>query len=141
MDWKVMWRAKEEAMRVRLGKQVEKLDEKTHLLPPLELGNTVRMRNMAGNNPGKWDKTGIVTQIGEHGKYLVRVDGSRHVTLRNRQFLQKYTRYCVQDRGLLGVKRLVSGDTLPRQHLATRPDGTPTRGRGVGPENRRSPMG
>jgi hypothetical protein len=29
-DWKVMWRAKEEAMRDRLGKQVDRLDEKTH---------------------------------------------------------------------------------------------------------------
>jgi hypothetical protein len=83
---------------------------------------------MTGNNPRKWDKTRVITQVGDHGKYLVRDDGSRRITLWNRQFLRRYTGYEVLHGGLEGVNRPVSGDTLPRQHLATRPDGTPARG-------------
>jgi hypothetical protein len=33
-NWKEMWRAKEEVMRIRLGKQVNLLDNKAHNLPP-----------------------------------------------------------------------------------------------------------
>jgi hypothetical protein len=82
-DWKEMWRAKEEAMRVRLQKQVNKLDNKAHDLPPLVLGDTVWLRNMNGTHPREWDRTGVITQISDNGQYLVRVDRSHCVTLRN----------------------------------------------------------
>jgi hypothetical protein len=40
-----------------------------------------------GNNPNKWDKTGIVMESKPHSQLLIRVDGSRRVTMRNRRFV------------------------------------------------------
>ena len=37
-----------------------------------------------GNNPNKWDK--IVMESKPHSQVLIRVDGSRSVTMRNRMF-------------------------------------------------------
>jgi hypothetical protein len=48
---------------------------------------------MTGSHHRKWDRTGVITQIGDNGQYLVRVDGSHHVTLQNRQFLRRYSGY------------------------------------------------
>ena len=87
--WKETWEAKEQALKNRLSKQVEKLDIGSHALKPLIVGDQVRIQNQSGSCPTKWDKTGTVVQIGQHNQYLVRVDGSRRLTLRNRRFLRK----------------------------------------------------
>ena len=87
--WQDVWSAKEHALKSRLSKQVEKLQVGTHELGPLHVGDTVRLQNQTGNHPNKWDKTGIIMQVGDHDKYLIRVDGSRRLTLRNRSFLRK----------------------------------------------------
>jgi hypothetical protein len=43
-----------------------------------------------GPHPTKWDKTGIIIEVRQFDQYVVRVDGSGRVTLRNRKFLRKY---------------------------------------------------
>jgi hypothetical protein len=97
---------------------------------------------MTGSNPKKWDRTRVITQIGDNDQYLVRVNGSRRVTLRNRQHLRRYTGYETRHRGLMGVNRLVSRDNSPRQHPAMHPDGTTARGRmgRTGEEPARQPL-
>jgi len=87
--WKDVWLAKEHALKSRLAKQTERLEEGARELKPLSVGDTVRVQNQTGSHPNKWDKTGIVVQVGENNKYLVRIDGSRRLTLRNRQYLRK----------------------------------------------------
>jgi len=87
--WKDVWSAKEHALKARLAKQVEKLEAGSHELRPLDVGDTVRVQNQTGTYPKKWDRTGIVMQVGENDQYIVRVDGSRRLTLRNRRFLRK----------------------------------------------------
>ena len=87
--WKDVWLAKEHALKSRLAKQVEKLEAGTHALEPLRVGDTVRVQNQTGSHPNKWDKTGVIMQIGEHDQYIIRIDGSRRLTLRNRRFLRK----------------------------------------------------
>ena len=47
------------------------------------------IQNQTGNNPTKWDKTGVVLENKPHSQVLVRVDGSRRVTLRNRRFIKE----------------------------------------------------
>ena len=47
------------------------------------------IQNQTGNDPTKWDKTGIVLENRPHSQVLVRVDGSRRITLRNRRFVKK----------------------------------------------------
>ena len=90
--WKDVWSAKEQALKTRLARQVDKLEVGSHTLKPLEIGDTVRIQNQTGNHPTKWDKTGTVMQIGDNDQYIVMVDGSRRLTLRNRRYLRKMIR-------------------------------------------------
>ena len=58
-------------------------------LTQLVVGDTVAIQNQTGNSPRAWDKTGKVLEVLDNNSYLVKVDGSRHVTKRNRRFLRK----------------------------------------------------
>ena len=68
----------------------ERLSEHTQRLPPLKVGDHVRVQNQMGNFPLKWDKTGIIVEVRQFDQYLVKIDGSNRVTLRNRKFLRKF---------------------------------------------------
>ena len=74
--WREILISREEALRVRNRhmRAAERLSEHTH----------------TGSHPTKWDKTGIVVEVSQIDQYVVRVDGSGRVTLRNRTFLRKY---------------------------------------------------
>ena len=88
--WRETLLAREEALRNRHQKICERLSEHTRPLPPLVVGDTVRVQNQTGPNPTKWDKTGIIVEVRQYDQYIVRIDGSGRVTLRNRKFLRKY---------------------------------------------------
>jgi hypothetical protein len=68
----------------------EHLSEHTRTLQPLVVGDCVRIQNQTGPHPNKWDKTGIIIEVRQFDQYVVRVDGSGRITLRNRKFLRKY---------------------------------------------------
>ena len=74
-------------------RDMEKWTEHTRKLPPLRVGDTVRIQNQVGPHPKKWDKTGRVIEVMQHDQYRVRVDGSGRITLRNRRFLRNFTPY------------------------------------------------
>ena len=88
--WRETLRSREEALRNRHMRAAERLSEHTRPLPPLVIGDHVRIQNQTGPHPTKWDKTGIVVEVRQFDQYVVRVDGSGRVTLRNRKFLRKY---------------------------------------------------
>ncbi len=88
--WRETLKSCEEALRNRHVRAAERLSEHTCQLPPLTVGECVRIQNQTGPHPTKWDKTGIVVEVRQFDQYVVRVDGSGRVTLRNRQFLRKY---------------------------------------------------
>lgn len=88
--WKDTLVRREDALRNRHMKISEKLSEHTKHLLPLAVGDFVRIQNQIGPNPLKWDKTGHVIEVRQFDQYVVRVDGSGRVTLRNRKFLRKY---------------------------------------------------
>jgi len=71
-------------------KAAERWSEDTKRLPPLAVGNHVRIQNQTGPYPTKWDKTGVVIEVHQFDQYVVRVDGSGRMTTRNRKFLKKY---------------------------------------------------
>ena len=50
----------------------------------------VRIQKQIGPHPNKWDKTGAVVEVRQFDQYVVRVDGSGRMKLRNRKFLRKY---------------------------------------------------
>ena len=88
--WRETLVAREEALRNRHMKISERLTEHTRVLPPLAVGDSVRIQNQRGQHQTKWDKTGIVIEVRQFDQYVVRVDGSGRVTLRNRKFLRKF---------------------------------------------------
>ena len=91
--WRETLANREEALRNRHMKAHERLSEHTRVLPPLTVGDTVRLQNLAGPHPTKWDKTGIVIEVRQFDQYVVKVDGSGRVTIRNRKHLRSYTPY------------------------------------------------
>ena len=71
-------------------KAAERWSEHTRRLPPLVVGNNVRIQNQTGPHPTKWDKTGIIIEVCQFYQYVVLVDGSGRVTIRNQKYLGKY---------------------------------------------------
>ena len=87
--WGETLAAREEALRNRHMKTAEYWSEHTKRLPPLVVGDQVRIQNQTGPHPTKWDKTGSVNEVRQFDHYVVRVDGSCRVTVRNRKFLEE----------------------------------------------------
>ena len=99
--WQETLAAREDALRIRHARISERLEEHTRHLPPLRVSDNVRIQNQTGPNPTKWDKTGIVIEVRQFDQYIVRVDGSGRVTLRNRKFVRKFLAVVHRDhRGL-----------------------------------------
>ena len=69
------------------------------ILSQLVQGDHVYIQDQAGPTPKKWNKLGIVLQSLPHESFLVKVDGSNHVTKRNRRFLRKFTPFQEQSSG------------------------------------------
>ena len=89
--WQDTLQKREEALRLRHLKTAERLAIGTRPLPPLKVGDHVRIQNQVGPNPRKWDRTGSIIEVRQFDQYAVRVDGSGRVTLRNRKFLRRFT--------------------------------------------------
>ena len=51
------------------------------------------IQNQVGNHPSRWDITGRVVEVKDYDQYVVRVDGSGRLTMRNRRFLRRLTPY------------------------------------------------
>ncbi|XP_014667144.1 PREDICTED: translation initiation factor IF-2-like [Priapulus caudatus] len=88
--WRETMTAREEALRNRHMKAAERWTEHTKRLPPLAVGNHIRLQNQTGPHPTRWDKTGVIIEVRQFDQYVVRIDGSGRVTLRNRKFLRRY---------------------------------------------------
>lgn len=88
--WRETLQNREEALRARHFKMSERLSEHTKHLIPLKVGDYVRIQNQTGPYPKKWGKTGVIIEVRQFDQYVIRVDGSGRVTLRNRKFLRKF---------------------------------------------------
>lgn len=80
-------------------------------LNPLPLGTLVRVQNQASN---LWDRSGVITEIHPNRQYIIRLDGSGRLSLRNRRHLR------------------VSGTPLVAPHGQTAPPQPPTMLPGTG---------
>jgi len=89
--WRDAWAAKEDALRTRFARSVEKLNSHVRQLPQLQTGERVFIQNQTGPHPNKWDRSGVVLEPLGHDQYSVKVDGTGRVTKRNRRFLRQYT--------------------------------------------------
>ena len=88
--WKEMLSYRERALAKRHSREHEKWNEHIHLLQPLKVGDHVYIQNLVGNHPKRSDRTGVVVEVKQFHQYIVRIDGSGRVTLRNRQHLRKF---------------------------------------------------
>ena len=88
-DWVVTQEYRERTLALKREADRERWSRRTKDLEMLEVGTPVLIQNQTGNNPTKWDKTGVVLENKPHSQVLVRVDGSRRVTLRNRRFIRE----------------------------------------------------
>ena len=88
--WREAWSAKENAMRARFARTSEALNAHSRALPPLVIGTRVYVQNQRGPHPNKWDRSGVVVDVGDNEQYLVKIDGSGRLTLRNRRFLRQF---------------------------------------------------
>ncbi|GFN83680.1 Pol polyprotein [Plakobranchus ocellatus] len=50
----------------------ERLSEHTRVLPPLTVGDSVRIQNQTGPHPTKWDKTGTVVEVRQFDQKCIR---------------------------------------------------------------------
>ena len=91
--WRDTWDLKEQALKHRYLKSLERLDCSSKLLLPLRVGDRVYIQNQAGRYATKWDKTGQVIETHKNDQYVVKVDGSGRLTLRNRKFLKLATHH------------------------------------------------
>ena len=86
--WKEAWQQKQGALRTRYVRNTERLDRTSRALPLLRVGDRCLVQNCRGNHPKKWDSTGEVVEILPYDKYVVKLDGSRKITTRNRRFFK-----------------------------------------------------
>ena len=89
--WKEKLEYREKALAQRANEHHEAWSEHTKKLVPLEVGMKVFVQNQVGNKPRRWDKTGTIVECKDFDQYLVKMDGSGRLTLRNRKFLRKRT--------------------------------------------------
>jgi len=86
--WRETWRAKEDALRLPVGRNDAALRKDTRSLRALCCGDRVFVQNQTGNYPHKWDKVGTVVEVLPFDQYVVKVAGSRRITKRNWRFLR-----------------------------------------------------
>ena len=88
--WKDTLDKRELALKKRHIKAAERWSQATKQLPPLKVGDSVRVQNQVGPHPTKWDRTGVVVEVKQFDQYVVKIDGSGRTSLRNRKFLRKF---------------------------------------------------
>ena len=84
---------RERALAKRHSREHEKWMEHTKSLPPLRVGDSVYVQNLVGNHPRRWERTGTIVEVRQFHQYVVKIDGSGRLTLRNRQHLRKFTAF------------------------------------------------
>ena len=87
-EWGFVQEDRDRALARRLQADGSRLERDTRQLKEIPVGTPVCIQNQTGRHPTKWDKTGMVLENQPFNKVLVRVDGSRRATTRNRRFVR-----------------------------------------------------
>ena len=92
-EWQLTMDQREKALAQRHARRERELTEHTKVLKPLTVNQVVMVQNQAGNNPLRWDKSGMVVEVLGFDKYRIKLDGTGRMTIRNRRFLRPITPY------------------------------------------------
>jgi hypothetical protein len=88
-EWALLREDRERALASRREGDGTRLAMYTKEQPTLPVGTSVAVQNQTGRNKTKWDKTGVILENKPHKQVLIRMDGSRRMTLRNRRFIKQ----------------------------------------------------
>ena len=125
--WKEAWALKEQSLKERYVKSTESLNQQSHPLDPLNVGDNVFIQNQTGNNPTRWDRSGVVMEVLDFDQYVVKVSGSGRLTTRNRRFLRKFKPHLYYDdqaqpqQTILPVHRKVTSSNVAKSNDNNRP--------------------
>ena len=72
-EWNMIAESREKALAKRVLVPENTLK---HELAPLELGDSVQIQNQTGNNPRKWNNTGVISGVLLNRQYQVITDES-----------------------------------------------------------------
>ena len=86
--WKELLEHREKALAMRLVVHHEAWPEHTKKLPPLQVGTKVFIQNQVGNNPRRWEQTGMEAK--EHDQYNLKVDSTGKLPFRNHSYLPNH---------------------------------------------------
>jgi len=78
--WDKLLDARETTMAARGATEVAKWSQHTRALPPLWIGDQVRIQNQTGPAPRRRDKTGTVTEVKQFDQYWIKLSGSGHAS-------------------------------------------------------------
>ena len=87
-EWLLQLDERERLLGGRHARAGMKWKEHTRVLQELEVGTRVQIQNQTGPREKKWDRSGIIVEYRGNRQYLVRLDGSGRLSLRNRRFLK-----------------------------------------------------
>ena len=79
-------REREKVLSVPNELTKSKYDVQAREKETLVKGDTVLCQNVRTK---KWDRSGVIVKVGDYRQYLVKMDGSGRISLRNRRHLQK----------------------------------------------------
>ena len=88
-EWGLVREYREKALARRLERDGARLEKYTKQLKPIPIGGAVAVQNQSGQFPKKWGKSGVVVDNLDYDKVVVRLDGSRRLTTRNRRFVKQ----------------------------------------------------
>ena len=88
--WRQAWQAKEDSLHLRHSRNSVTMAEHSKPLPSLHVGCKVFIQNQdkSSKHFKKWNRTGTIKEVHDFDQYLIIVDGTGRLTLRNRQFLK-----------------------------------------------------
>ena len=93
-EWRMEADQREKTFMQRHLLKHEQLSSTSKPLPTLQIGDPVAIQDKSDlSKPGKWTKTGIVTDNLGFQSYEIKVDGSNNLTTRNRSHLRKIIPY------------------------------------------------
>ena len=91
-EWRLEADLREKAFAKRHLLKHEQLSAGSKSLPPLSVGDNVAVQDESKNGkPGKWTKTGVITDTLPFNSYEVKIHGSNLLTKRNRVHLRNIT--------------------------------------------------
>ena len=96
-EWRLLARDRESALAKRAARNSEELTRGTRDLGKLTLGAHVRVQNQTREKPTRWDNTGVVVEVKGFDQYVVKMDGTGRLSMRNRKFLRKFIPYGKSD--------------------------------------------